>query len=63
MATKKASVEHLEWAISSRARNQKACLSLLKLFELYEDFWKSKDAAKAAQDLLAVAFSLWRAAF
>src|SRR5271168_3806411 len=33
------------------------------LFELYDDFWKGKEAAKAAQDLVAVAFSLWRAAF
>ena len=63
MAAKTATVEHLEWAINSRAKNQRACLRLLKLFEAYEDFWKSKDASKAAQDLVAVAFSLWRAAF
>ena len=63
MAIKKASLEHLEWAISSRARNQISCLNLLKLFEQHEDFWKSKEASKAAQDLVAVAFSLWRAAF
>src|SRR4051812_43100849 len=63
MPVKKASVEHLEWAIESRAKNQRACLRLLNLFEAHEDFWKSKEASRAAQDLVAVAFSLWRAAF
>lgn len=63
MAIKAASVEHLEWAINSRAKNQRSCLRLYKLFEAHEDFWKTKDASKAAQDLVAVAFSLWRAAF
>ncbi|WP_375458214.1 hypothetical protein [uncultured Enterovirga sp.] len=38
-------------------------MRLFKLFQDHENFWKTKDASKAAQDLVAVAFSLWRAAF
>ena len=63
MAKKEVNLEHLEWAIKSRAKNQRACLDLLRLFEEYEDIWKTKDYSKAAQDLIAIAFSLWRAAF
>jgi hypothetical protein len=55
--------EHLEWAIQSRARNQLCSLRLLGLFHDYPTFWKTRKYAQAAQDLTAVAFSLWRAAF
>lgn len=55
--------EHLEWSIQSRARNQSCSLRLLGLFHDYPNFWKTKKYAQAAQDLTAVAFSLWRAAF
>jgi hypothetical protein len=54
---------HLQWAISIRARNQLCSLNLLALFEEYEEQWKTKKFARAAQDLSAAAFSLWRAAF
>lgn len=55
--------EHLEWAINSRTRNQQSNLKLLKLLEEHTDEWKAKRNAPIAQDLIAVAFSLWRAAF
>jgi len=56
-------LEHLEWAILARATNQKTCLKLLRLFDKYSSLWKTKDRAAAAQDLVSVGFSLWRAAF
>lgn len=56
-------LEHLEWAIHSRAKNQRCSLRLLALLKKYEDTWKTKKFSRAAQDLIAVAFSLWRAAF
>lgn len=56
-------LEHLSWAIESRARNQKSSLRLLALLRSYEHLWKTQDLSKATQDLIGVAFSLWRAAF
>jgi hypothetical protein len=56
-------LEHLRWAVKSRARNQECAIRLLDLFLEYEDKWKTKDWSRAAQDLLSVNFSLWRAAF
>jgi hypothetical protein len=58
-----AKVTHLEWAVRSRARNQQCALRLFTLFEQHEKQWKTMKWARAAQDLLAVSFSLWRAAF
>lgn len=63
MAEKSADLEHLEWAVESRARNQRCAVSLLRLFVEHEARWKTKKWARAAQDLLSVSFSLWRAAF
>ena len=63
MAKKELSLDHLAWAIESRARNQRSSLRLLGLFRKYEHFWKTQDLSKATQDLIGVAFSLWRAAF
>ena len=56
-------IRHLKWAVGSRARNQQCAVQLLQLFIEYEDQWKTKKWARAAQDLLSVSFSLWRAAF
>ncbi len=56
-------LEHLEWAIESRAQNQRCAVRLLRLFVEYEEKWKTKSWAGAAQGLLSVTFSLWRAAF
>lgn len=55
--------EHLQWAIDSRTRNQQSNLKLLKLLEEHPGEWKTKHNAMVAQDLIAIAFSLWRAAF
>jgi hypothetical protein len=55
--------DHLEWAIDSRTRNQLSNLRLLKLLEGHAGEWRTKRNAAVAQDLIAVAFSLWRAAF
>jgi hypothetical protein len=56
-------LRHLEWAVESRARNQRCAVGLLRLFTEYEDQWKTQKWSRAAQDLLSVSFSLWRAAF
>jgi hypothetical protein len=56
-------VTHLQWAINSRSRNQTAALRLLELFVKYENLWKAQKLSRAAQDLIGVTFSLWRAAF
>jgi hypothetical protein len=49
-------LEHLEWAIQSRAKTQLCSLRLLALFEKYEDKWKTKTFSRAAQALIAVFF-------
>jgi hypothetical protein len=58
-----AKLRHLEWAVESRARNQRCAVRLLRLFKEHEEQWKTSRWARAAQDLLSVSFSLWRAAF
>src|SRR5437763_10528488 len=63
MTTSETKLDHLDWAVESRYRNQKCSLRLLRLFENYGEIWKTKKFARAAQDLSAVSFSLWRAAF
>ena len=55
--------EHLRWAIDSRSRNQQSNLKLLKILEEHASYWRAKRNAMVAQDLIAVTFSLWRAAF
>lgn len=54
---------HLEWLIQSRMRNQNACLKLFNIFEKYSEEAKAKEFRAASQTLVAVGFSLWRAAF
>jgi hypothetical protein len=63
MTTSHAELAHLEWAVKSRARNLSSALRLLRLFEEHEKKWKTKTVSRAAQELIAVVFSLWRAAF
>jgi len=63
MNSNESKLTHLEWAIKSRHSNQTCALNLLRLFEGYEELWKTQKLARAAQDLTAVTFSLWRAAF
>jgi hypothetical protein len=54
---------HYEWAVEARHKNQLCSVRLLRLFETYEDIWTTSKHSRAAQDLLSVTFSLWRAAF
>lgn len=54
---------HLAWLIESRMRNQEACLRLFHLFEKYPGPAKHKALRAHSQSLVAVGFSLWRAAF
>ncbi|MGH8506919.1 MAG: hypothetical protein ACRETM_13325 [Stenotrophobium sp.] len=56
-------IAHLKWSIEKRFDNQKSAIKLLELLVLYEKRWKSKKYSVAAQNLLGVSFSLWRAAF
>ncbi|WP_437309493.1 hypothetical protein [Sorangium sp. So ce388] len=56
-------LKHLTWAVEARARNQRSALRLLALFTTYRAKWISQRGARTAQNLLAVTFSLWRAAF
>ena len=56
-------LKHLAWAVEARARNQRCALQLLASFTEHRKRWTSKRLARAAQSLLAVTFSLWRAAF
>lgn len=56
--------EHLQWLVNSRTANQRAALWLLGLLDNHsEAIKKSKDYSTKAQVLVAVCFSLWRAAF
>jgi hypothetical protein len=54
---------HYEWAVERRYWNQQCSVRLLRLFETYDANWVTLKYSRAAQDLLSVAFSLWRAAF
>jgi hypothetical protein len=54
---------HYGWAVEGRYKNQLCSVRLLRLFETYEETWVTLKYSRAAQDLLSVAFSLWRAAF
>lgn len=59
----KINIKHLKWSVDSRHKNQIICLELLELFDKNEQKWKTKRNSRWAQDLIAVSFSLWRAAF
>ena len=57
------STSHLQWLIHSRMRNQNACLRLFDAFEQFPDQAKNTAFRAHSQTLVAVGFSLWRAAF
>lgn len=57
------SLDHLEWLIASRGDTNKAALQLLALFENHRDDLKKYPFSVQAQELLGIAFSLWRAVF
>ena len=55
---------HLQWLVDSRAANQKSALTLLRILDNnIEKIRKNKEHSTRAQLLVAVCFSLWRAAF
>jgi hypothetical protein len=55
--------KHFEWLIESRSRNQRSALKLRSVLRTYERQWKTRAFSSAAQELSAISFSLWRAAF
>jgi ribosome-associated translation inhibitor RaiA len=55
------SPKHLSWVIEGRANNQRVALRLFEIFDRYQDQLKTRHFS--AQDLVSVAFSLWRAVF
>ena len=56
--------EHFDWLVAGRSRNQKATLDLYKLVETNEDeISGSIPYQTAVNDLVGIAFSLWRAVF
>jgi hypothetical protein len=57
------SAEHLEWLIESRAKNQRTSGNLYRLLEEHEDQIRDTGRSREAQSLVAISFSLWRAAF
>jgi hypothetical protein len=57
------SVTHLKWLVESRSRNQRTALELFEIFETYATIAKGKMFNSTSQILVAVCFSLWRAAF
>jgi hypothetical protein len=56
-------LEHMQWQVTWRSKNQECCLSLFKLLRAHEDIWLEGDYFFAAQDMISAAFSLWRAVF
>lgn len=57
------SLAHLTWLVGSRSRNQQAALRLFEFLNVHEKVAKTDSFNTDAQRLVAVCFSLWRAAF
>jgi len=55
--------EHFQWLVDSRHRNQTSSLRLRLLLKDHEARWKTKKLSMAAQELISVSFSRWRAVF
>ena len=56
--------EHFDWLVAGRSRNQKATLDLYKLVETNEgELSASISHQTILNDLVGIAFSLWRAVF
>src|SRR5688572_31783879 len=56
-------ISHLAWLVKSRSANQLSAVKLYKLFNKYPEKVKRKELSQTAHNLVAVCFSLWRAAF
>jgi hypothetical protein len=59
----KTDLDHLRWVVRNRAKNQECALALFELLKKYPAQWKKPLYSSAAQMLVGIAFSLWRAAF
>lgn len=58
------SSEHFDWLVAGRSRNQQTTLDLYKLIEANNAFLAENIALQeGAYQLVAIAFSLWRAVF
>lgn len=55
--------EHFQWLVENRHRNQMCALQLRLLLRDHEKTWKTGRYSYAAQELVSVSFSLWRAVF
>jgi hypothetical protein len=57
--------DHLKWLVESRARNQRVSLDLFDLIKTHPEKLLNSDSDLKydAQNLVAISFSLWRAAF
>ena len=56
--------QHFDWLVEGRSHNQKSTVALYKIIEHHAAFLEANVACQTlAQDLSAVAFSLWRAVF
>lgn len=63
MAEETPSATHLAWVIDGRAKNQRPALDLYEMIANDKQQITKRRLATDAQDLAAVAFSLWRAVF
>jgi hypothetical protein len=57
------SIVHLKWSVENRAVTLRTSVNLLRLFKEHSKSIKEKENTAVAQNLLSVAFSLWRAVF
>jgi hypothetical protein len=57
------SVTHLQWLVNSRAANQQAAIKILDLLQRHLARMHEKTLTESAHSLVAVCFSMWRAAF
>lgn len=63
MAVEADRAEHFQWLVESRHRNQLCSLQLRLLLRDHEKTWKTSRLSIAAQELISISFSLWRAVF
>lgn len=58
------SVEHAQWLVESRTKNQELSLMLYRLMDKHErQFAKFPELRPILQELCAICFSLWRSVF
>src|SRR5688572_22223911 len=55
--------QYLRWLVKSRSKNQEACLDLYALLGDQRGMWSQRKYSVAAEGLVGIGFSLWRAVF